>query len=42
MQVHFAQLIKQYESSQEVTRYSPAKIKSIEKLPIFGSPRMTG
>lgn len=36
MQVRFAQLIKNYESSQEVTRYSPAKIKSIEKLPIFG------
>jgi hypothetical protein len=38
MQVHFAQLIKNYESTQEVTRYSPAKIKSIEKLPIFGEP----
>src|SRR3954449_11219762 len=35
MQVHFAQLVKNYESSQEVTRYSPAKIKSIQKLPIF-------
>jgi transposase-like protein/IS1 family transposase len=38
MQVSFAQLIKNYESSQEATRYSPAKIISTEKLPIFGEP----
>jgi IS1 family transposase len=38
MQVDFAQLIKTYESSQETTRYSPAKILSTEKLPIFGEP----
>jgi IS1 family transposase/transposase-like protein len=38
MQCHFAQLIKNYASSQEVTRYSPATITSIEKLPIFGEP----
>jgi IS1 family transposase len=38
MQVDFAQLIKTYESSQETTRYSPAKIISTEKLPIFGEP----
>jgi transposase-like protein/IS1 family transposase len=38
MQVHFAQLIKNYASTQEVTRYSPAKITNIEKLPIFGEP----
>lgn len=38
MQVNFAQLIKTYESSQEQTRYSPAKISSTEKLPIFGEP----
>jgi IS1 family transposase len=38
MQVHFAQLIKAYESSQEQTRYSPAKIISTERLPIFGEP----
>ncbi len=37
-QVDFAQLIKNYSSSQEVTRYSPATITSIEKLPIFGAP----
>jgi IS1 family transposase len=36
MQVSFAQLIKTYASSQEVTRYSPAKIESIEKRPLFG------
>jgi transposase-like protein/IS1 family transposase len=38
MQVQFAQLIKVYGSSQEETRYSPAKIISTEKLPIFGAP----
>jgi transposase-like protein/IS1 family transposase len=36
MQVHFAVLIKNYASSQETTRYSPAKITNIEKLPMFG------
>ena len=36
MQVDFAQLIKTYSSTQETTRYSPAKIDSIEKLPLFG------
>jgi transposase-like protein/IS1 family transposase len=38
MQVQFAQLIKTYSSSQETTRYSPATIIGIEKLPIFGTP----
>jgi hypothetical protein len=38
MQVDFAQLIKNYSSTQEVTRYSPATITNIEKLPIFGTP----
>jgi len=38
MQVSFAQLIKSYSSSQEQTRYSPATISGIEKLPIFGAP----
>jgi hypothetical protein len=38
MQVHFAQLIKVYASSQETTRYSPARIISAEKLPMFGAP----
>ena len=38
MQVSFAQLIKNYQSTQEQTRYSPAKITGIEKLPIFGEP----
>lgn len=36
MRVDFAQLIKTYQASQEVTRYSPAKIESIEKRPLFG------
>lgn len=36
MRVNFAQLIKTYQSSQEVVRYSPATIKSIEKRPLFG------
>jgi IS1 family transposase len=38
MQVHFAQLKKNFASSQEVTRYSPATIINIEELPIFGAP----
>lgn len=38
MQVDFAQLIKTYSSTQETTRYSPATIIGIEKLPIFGAP----
>ena len=37
-QVDFAQLIKNYSSTQETTRYSPATITGIEKLPIFGDP----
>jgi IS1 family transposase len=36
--VDFAQLIKTYKSTQEVTRYSPAAISSIEKVPRYGSP----
>jgi transposase-like protein/IS1 family transposase len=36
--VDFAQLIKTYKSTQEVTRYSPAAISSIEKVPRFGNP----
>jgi IS1 family transposase len=36
--VDFAQLIKVYSSTQEETRYSPAKIISTEKHTIFGSP----
>jgi transposase-like protein/IS1 family transposase len=36
--VDFAQLIKVYSSTQEETRYSPAKIISAEKHTIFGSP----
>jgi transposase-like protein/IS1 family transposase len=35
-QVDFAVLIKNYSSTQETTRYSPAKITNIEKLPMFG------
>ena len=35
-QVDFAVLIKNYQSTQETTRYSPAKITNIEKLPMFG------
>jgi transposase-like protein/IS1 family transposase len=38
MQVDFAQLIKVYSSTQETTRYSPAKIISTERLPMFGEP----
>ena len=36
-QVDFAVLIKNYQASQETTRYSPAKITNIEKLPMFGN-----
>jgi transposase-like protein/IS1 family transposase len=36
--VDFAQLIKNYEKEQETIRYSPAKIRSIEKVPRFGNP----
>jgi IS1 family transposase len=36
--VDFAQLIKVYASSQETTRYSPAKIISADKHPQFGNP----
>ena len=36
--VDFAQLIKNFQSSQEVTRYSPAKIESCEKRPQCGNP----
>lgn len=34
--VDFAQLIKTYSSTQETTRYSPAKIESVERLPQMG------
>lgn len=34
----FAQLIKSYSSSQSETRYSPATITGIEKVPRFGNP----
>jgi transposase-like protein/IS1 family transposase len=36
--VDFAQLIKSYASSQDETRYSPAKITGIEKVVRFGNP----
>jgi transposase-like protein/IS1 family transposase len=36
--VDFAQLVKTYSSTQEQTRYSPAKIESAEKKPVFGNP----
>ena len=39
--VHFAQLIKNYEKEQETIRYSPPKIKSIEKVARFGEPDMS-
>ena len=39
--VDFAQLVKSYEKEQETIRYSPAKIKSIEKVPRFGSPDLS-
>ena len=35
-QVDFAVLIKNYSSTQETTRYRPAKISNTEKLPMFG------
>ncbi|HEX4143199.1 MAG TPA: IS1 family transposase [Pirellulales bacterium] len=38
--VDFAQLIKSYSSSQEETRYSPAKIMRSDKVARFGSPDM--
>lgn len=34
----FAQLVKSYSSSQSETRYSPATITSIEKIPRLGNP----
>jgi IS1 family transposase len=37
-QVDFAQLIKVYASTQEQSRYSPAKIISAEKVSQFGQP----
>jgi len=37
--VDFAQLIKSYASTQSETRYSPAKITGIEKVPQFGKPQ---
>jgi IS1 family transposase len=39
-EVDYAMLIKLYESSQEETRYSPAKCVSEEKRPIQGNPDM--
>lgn len=36
--VDFGQLVKNYESTQVVTRYSPAKIISAEKKTRFGNP----
>lgn len=36
--VDFAQLIKSYASTQQVTRYSPAKITGAEKIIQFGNP----
>jgi transposase-like protein/IS1 family transposase len=36
--VDFAQLIKNYKTTQETARYSPAAISSIEKVVRFGSP----
>ena len=36
--VDFAQLVKNYSSTQEQTRYSPARIISAEKVPQFGNP----
>jgi transposase-like protein/IS1 family transposase len=36
--VDFAQLVKNYASTQEQTRYSPATIISAEKHPVFGNP----
>lgn len=34
----FAQIIKTYQATQDVTRYSPAAIASIETVPRFGNP----
>ena len=39
--VDFAQLIKTYEKEQETVRYSPAKIKAIEKVARFGNPDLS-
>lgn len=36
--VDYGQLVKNYQSSQQVTRYSPAKIISSEKKAVFGNP----
>jgi transposase-like protein/IS1 family transposase len=36
--IDFAQLIKTYKSAQAETRYSPATITGIEKVPRFGNP----
>jgi len=36
--VDFAQLIKNFQSTQSTVRYSPAKITNTEKLPRFGNP----
>lgn len=36
--VDFCQLVKSYQSSQEVTRYSPAKIIGAERTPRWGDP----
>jgi IS1 family transposase/transposase-like protein len=36
--VDFAQLIKNFASTQETTRYSPAKITDCEKIPMLGNP----
>lgn len=36
--IDFAQLIKTYKSAQAETRYSPATIEGIEKVPRFGNP----
>lgn len=38
MQVDFAQLVKVYSNTQDETRYSPARIISADKLPMFGNP----
>lgn len=36
--VDFAQLVKSYSATQEVTRYSPATITGIDKIVRFGNP----
>ena len=38
--VNFGMLIKNYASTQETTRYSPAQIISAEKKAVFGAPDM--